>query len=102
MPIVELSLSETTYTTLRQAAEQSNQPLAEMVEIALQAFLQPPTNSEPDTGNGSTTPAKTGGGPKSTSRLKLGVIYRLLSGVVMATTSWPSTTAKSSITTVTA
>ncbi len=58
MPIVELSLSETTYTTLRQAAEQSNQPLAEMVEIALQAFLQPPTNSEPDTGNGSTTPAK--------------------------------------------
>lgn len=56
MPIVELSLSETTYKTLRQAAEQSNQPLAEMVEIALQAFLQPSTSLEPDTGNGSATP----------------------------------------------
>lgn len=56
MPTIELSLSETTYTTLRKAAKQSNQPLADMVEIALQAFLQPP-NSEPDTGNGSTITA---------------------------------------------
>jgi len=57
MPIVELSLSETMYKTLRQAAERSNQPLAEMVEIALEAFLQPPTSLEPGAGNGSATPA---------------------------------------------
>lgn len=43
MPIVELSLSETTYTTLCRAAERRSQPLEDVVEDALNAFLQPST-----------------------------------------------------------
>lgn len=57
MPTVELSLSETTYTTLRQAAERRSQPLEDVVEDALYAFLQPSTFSEAGAGNDSSAPA---------------------------------------------
>lgn len=53
MPTLELSLSETTYTTLRQAAQRRSQPIEDLVEDALEAFLQPSTSFEQDAGNGS-------------------------------------------------
>ncbi len=57
MPTLELSLSETTYTTLRQAAKQRSQPIEDVVEDALIAFLQPAASSEMGAGNGSSAPA---------------------------------------------
>lgn len=56
MPILELSLSEATYTNLRQAAEQRSQPIEEVVEDALSAYLQPTASSEVGRGNGSPEP----------------------------------------------
>ena len=53
MPTVEISLSETTYTTLRRAAERRSQPLEGVVKDALNAFLQASTVSEEGAGNGS-------------------------------------------------
>lgn len=58
MPTFELSLSETTYATLRQAAQRRSQPIEHLVEDALNAFLQPATSSEENAGNGSS--ARTG------------------------------------------
>jgi hypothetical protein len=52
VPTLELSLSETTYTTLRQAAKQRSQPIEDVVEDALIAFLQPAASSEMGAGNG--------------------------------------------------
>ena len=57
MPTLELSLSETTYTTLRQAAERRSQPIEGVVEDALNAFLEPSTSSEASSDNGSSEPA---------------------------------------------
>ena len=56
MPTLELSLSETTYTTLRQAAERRNQPIEGVVEDALNAFLEPSITSEASNDNGSSEP----------------------------------------------
>lgn len=53
MPTLELSLSETTYTTLRQAAKRRSQPIEDLVEDALMAFLQPAESFEEEAGNGS-------------------------------------------------
>ena len=58
MPTLELSLTETTYTTLRQAAKRRSQSNEGVVEDALVAFLQPAISSEKDAGNGSS--ARTG------------------------------------------
>ena len=52
MPTLELSLSETIYKTLRQAAERRSQPIEDLVEDALNAFLPLSTSSEADAGNG--------------------------------------------------
>lgn len=57
MPTVELSLSETTYTNLRQTAERRSQLLGDVVEEALQAFLQPPPIPRIEAGNGSAASA---------------------------------------------
>lgn len=57
MPTLELSLSETTYTTLRQAAERRSQPIEDLVEDALNAFLPLSSSSETDAGNGLSAPA---------------------------------------------
>ncbi len=57
MPTVEIRLSETTYTTLRQAAERNSQPVAAIVEDALKAFLQPPPTPKVEAGNGSVASA---------------------------------------------
>ncbi len=56
MPTVELTLSETTFVTLRKAAEQRRQLLEEVIEDALDAFLEPVASIEPAAGNGSSAP----------------------------------------------
>ncbi len=56
MPTLELDLSEATYTSLRQAAERRNQPIASVVEDALNAFLQPPASSEASSDDGPSEP----------------------------------------------
>lgn len=53
MPTLEISLNETTYTSLRRVAERRSQPLEGVVKDALNAFLQAPTSSDEGAGNGS-------------------------------------------------
>lgn len=57
MPTVQLTLSETTYSSLREAAERRSQPIEGLVEDALNAFLQPTTSAETGSGNGSSESA---------------------------------------------
>lgn len=66
MPTLELRLSETSYTSLRQAAERRSQPMEDVVEDALTAFLQPPVSSETNGDNGS---------PESTSSWRQAKIH---------------------------
>jgi hypothetical protein len=57
MSTVQLTLSETTYSGLHEAAERRSQPIEGLLEDALSAFLQPTTSAETSSGNGSSESA---------------------------------------------